>query len=89
MRIALIKGGVVANVIVASPDFLERADPRWVAQYDEIREVPDTDRACEPGARFVDGRAFERVERAERAEPVSEIDALRARIEAIEANKSR
>lgn len=92
-RFALIKDGSVACVIVARADFLERADARWREQYDEIREVVTdardaqtegaiVSRDVEPGARFVEGRAFERVARVE---PTGELDELRAKLEQLEA----
>lgn len=35
-KIALIKDAKVDNIIVASADFVARADPRWKAMYDEF-----------------------------------------------------
>lgn len=52
-RYALLKSGSVQSVILAAPEFFERADPRWLAQYDEIVEA---DRDAEPGATY-DGQA--------------------------------
>lgn len=53
-RYALIKhDGTVSEVIVATAEFLEKADPKWRAQFAEIRQVDlDVERKVGPGARF-------------------------------------
>ena len=41
MKIALIKGTDVDNVIVADESFLEKADPRWKALFTEFHLLDD------------------------------------------------
>ena len=48
-RYALIKDGVVAQVIVADPKFFDKAPLEWKRLWDEVQEVGD-DPAAEPGS---------------------------------------
>jgi hypothetical protein len=82
MRKALIKDGKIVNVILADDAFIARADPRWLAQFDEVRDVTD-DPLAEPGA-TIDSKT-RAVRRAERVVERSRDELLEERIAALEA----
>lgn len=82
MRKALIKDGKIVNVILANDAFIERADTRWLSQFDEIRDVTD-EPAAEPGA-TIDSKT-RAVRREERSTEKSRDEQLEERIAALEA----
>lgn len=85
MRYALIKNGVVQNVIVAEPEFVRDADPAWKARFDAIRALSASEeRICEPGSTW-NGTAFARPVRAEQPAALS----LEDRIKALEDAQQR
>lgn len=79
-RYALISSGSVQSVILAEPEFFGRADPRWLAQYDEIVEAS---KEAEPGGTYdPQAKAFARSQAA----PVKSRDEqLEERLAALEA----
>lgn len=79
-RYALLRhDDTVDSVIVAAPDFFTRADPKWLAQFKEWRQITDADTA-EPGATF--DRAARRFIAPPRA-PEAADEGLRAKVREI------
>jgi hypothetical protein len=88
MRYALIKNGIVENIILAaSPEDLASMDPDWRARWDRIESIdPERDGIVEPGTEVrINDKGKVRFDRSTAPREKSRDERLEERIAALEA----